>query len=75
MEGRLKTLYLQRSLTCIKNQSKICVSYTKILAQAYFLIDGLSDNLRNGVMLPPMFKQFVEKLEQQILKISEIISP
>jgi hypothetical protein len=41
----------------------------------YFLIDGLSDNLRRGQQLPVMFKTFLEKLESQILKITEVLEP
>jgi len=39
------------------------------------MIDGLSDHLRRGLSLPAVFKTFLEKLEHQILRITEILEP
>lgn len=63
LDDKFKKLYLERALTCVKNQSKIYAQYLKLISQVYFLIDGLSDNLRRGLQLPSMFKTFLEKLE------------
>ena len=63
-DEKFKKLYLERSLKCVKNQSKIYAQYVKLIGQVYFLIDGLSENLRKGLQLPTMFKTFLEKLEQ-----------
>ena len=63
-DAKFKKLYLERSLKCVKNQSKIYAQYVKLIGQVYFLIDGLSENLRKGLQLPTMFKTFLEKLEQ-----------
>ena len=63
LDEKFKKLYLERALPCVKNQSKIYTQYLRLIAQVYFLIDGLSDNLRRGLQLPVMFKTFLEKLE------------
>ena len=75
LDEKFKKLYLERALTCVKNQSKIYAQYLKLISQVYFLIDGLSDNLRRGLQLPTMFKTFLEKLEQQIVKITQVLEP